>query len=478
MQPTRTKIVATLGPASSAPDTIRRLVKAGVDVFRLNFSHGTRDEHAEYVRDIRQAADELQTPVGIMQDLQGPRIRTGPLENSRPVDLKEGHELRLVPGSFGGNAQKVSVSYQELAQDVEPGDTILLKDGMIELEVTATDGRETTCRVVVGGELDEHQGINLPGVKLSITSPTEKDLDDVRFGIDLGVDFIALSFVRAAGDILRLKSAIKDHVGDGADLPVIAKIEKPEAVENLREILAVSDGAMVARGDLGIEMRTEVVPAVQKRIIRHANRLGLPVITATQMLESMVDSPRPTRAEASDVANAILDGTDAVMLSGETAIGRYPVEAVTMMDRIAYQAQQMPREPHGRADEHSEADIAIQEYALAEAACDISAHLDGAPIVAFTITGSTARYVAQRRPASFIYALTPEEATYRRLALVWGVRPVMLQVFATTDEMIQRGQERLLELGFARSGETVVYVAGASTNTPGGADMIKIHRLQ
>ncbi len=478
MQPTRTKIVATVGPASGTLETIRRMVEAGVDVFRLNFSHGDHRSHAGYVDAIREAAAEADSPVAIMQDLQGPRIRTGRLRGNGPVELQEGAEVVLRAGDFEGEAGTVPVNYERLAADVSPGDSILLSDGLIELTVLATDGADARCKVTFGGQLGQHKGINLPGVDLSISAPTEKDIRDLRFGLGLGVDFVALSFVRTADEVRRLKQEIEACGPSAAHTPVIAKIEKPEAVENLREILQVADGVMVARGDLGIEMATESVPAVQKKTIRMANRLGVPVITATQMLESMMDSPRPTRAEASDVANAILDGTDAVMLSGETSIGRYPVRAVRVMDRIARKIEELRREEPGPVPPEWEAAGSARQHALAEAACAIADKLNAAGIVPFTMTGSTARYISQRRPDAPIYALTPNPRTYRQLALVWGVRAVELDVFESTDEMIERGQKRLLELDLAALGDTVVYVAGASTGTPGGSDMLKVHRFE
>jgi pyruvate kinase len=386
----RTRIVATVGPASAGERELALLAKAGVDVFRLNFSHGTRRSHAEAVEHIRRVREGLGRPIALMQDLQGPRIRTGRLAGGGPIDLPAGARLVIAAGDFEGDAKRIATTYVDLARDVKAGDTILLSDGLIELLVEDVKGPEIVCRVVDGDQLGEHKGMNLPGVELSIHSPTDKDLEDLAFGVELGVDAVALSFVRSADDVRRLKAELA-RLG-APDVPVIAKIERPEAVERVESILECADGVMVARGDLGIEMPPETVPAAQKHIIAAANRAGAPVITATQMLDSMVHNRRPTRAEASDVANAILDGTDAVMLSAETAVGSHPVEA-----------------------------------------------------------------------------------TYRRLALVWGVHPVLFPVFDSTDEMIERGEARLLELGLAHVGDTMVCVAGASTNTAGGTDMLKIH---
>jgi len=480
MQPTRTKIVATVGPASGTPEGIRALVRVGVDIFRLNFSHGDHAEHAEYIRIIREAAREADAAVAIMQDLQGPRIRTGPLRGHRPVALEEGAQVTVRAGEFEGDAEEFAVSYEHLHEDVAAGDEILLADGMIELSVTAVEGEAVRCRVSTGGELGEHKGVNMPGVKLRISVPTEKDVEDLRFGMDRGVDFVALSFVCSARDVERLKDEMRSYGGEDAALPVIPKIERPEAVDNLREILAVSEGVMVARGDLGIEMRTEVVPGVQKRIIHMANSMGVPAITATQMLESMVSSRRPTRAEAADVANAILDGTDAVMLSAETSVGRYPAVSARTMDNIARETEQHRREEGAYTAPDIEVPEAVAaEHALASAACGVADTLGAAGIVAFTMTGATARYLSQRRPDAPIFALTDSERTVRRMTLLWGVSPVLLGgVFKTTDEMIRHGRARLRELGLVEAGDTVVFVAGAGTGTPGGVDMLKVEQFK
>jgi len=477
MRATRTKIVATVGPKAARQEWVARLIEAGVDVFRLNFSHGDHESHASYIESIRAAARDFPDPVAILQDLQGPRIRSGALRGGRPVQLRDGQQVTLRAGDFEGDQDNVSIDYEPLARDVKPGDRILLKDGLIELEVRRVQGEEVACEVQYGGELMPRQGVNLPGVSLSIFAPTEKDIEDLRFGMDHGVDYVALSFVRSAEDIRRLKSEMRSYGGDDARLPVIAKIEKPEAVENLEQILDVSEGVMVARGDLGIELPTETVPTVQKRIIRSANLRGVPAITATQMLRSMVRSPRPTRAEASDIANAVLDGTDALMLSEETAIGHYPVKAVEMMDAIAREAESHWREGSGPDLQAHRREHRAMEHALADAACQIADSMGVRGIVPFTETGATARFVSQRRPGAPIYALTPMADTWRRLALVWGVQPVLIETFETTDEMFARAAERLLERGLVAPADTVVYVAGARARTPGGADMIKLHKF-
>ncbi|MCX8043415.1 MAG: pyruvate kinase [Desulfobacterota bacterium] len=473
MKPTSTKIVATVGPACAQPDMIVQLIRAGVDVFRLNFSHGDHEAHGRAIAAIRAAAAQGARPIAILQDLQGPRIRTGLLKGHAPIQLEQGAEIILRSGNCVGDATCIAVNYDRLAAELKPDDRVLIADGLIELRVIGCSGADVRCRVITGGMLGEHKGINLPSAKLSISSPTEKDLDDLRFGVAQGVDYVALSFVDKAEDIRKLKQALHECGPAGRGVRVIAKIERPRAVDNLDEILSVADGVMVARGDLGIEMSTEAVPAVQKKIIRAANRLAIPVITATQMLESMIGSPRPTRAEASDVANAILDGTDAVMLSGETSVGAYPVEAVATMERIARTVESMLAEevrtpPPEAAHDH------VPQIVLARAACMIARELNADAIAAFTMTGSTARYLSQRRPQTPIYALTPDPQTYRHLALFWGVHAVMLGDFSSTDHMIEMGGRRLRELGLASPGATVVYIAGSATKTPGGTDMIKI----
>jgi pyruvate kinase len=474
--PTRTKIVATVGPATGEPAMLRRLVDAGVDVFRLNFSHGDTDTHAGYVRDIRRVAGEAGVQVAILQDLQGPRIRTGRLLGGGPVTLAADTEVVLRPGSFDGDASCIAVSYEGLPHDVSVGDVVLIADGLLELRVIASDEREVCCRVVIGGELGERKGMNLPQTKLGLTAPTLRDIQHLRLGVELNVDYVALSFVAGPQDVQRLREEMH-AVDPAADIPIISKIERPVAVEKLGDILRVSDAVMVARGDLGIELPAERVPIIQKQIIRAANAVGKPVITATQMLESMVQAPRPTRAEATDVANAILDGTDAVMLSAETSIGAYPVETVRMMDRIARQAERLQREGGGVRPPRVEGQDDPIQHALARAACQVAEETDAAAIVVFTTTGGTARHIAQRRPHTAVFALTPNDQTRRRLSLVWGVEAIMVDVFASTDTMVAEGLQRLGSMQRVKPGQTVVCVAGPSSNTAGGTDMLKIHRF-
>lgn len=466
----KTKIVATLGPASAEPTILRRLLESGVDVVRLNFSHGDHETHRQYVQRIRDAAREMDRPIAILQDLQGPKIRTGNLEQGGPVELEDDSQVTITTRKVVGNAQRFSTSYADLPHDVGRGDRILISDGSLELEVTECRKDELDCRVIHGGTLKERQGMNLPGVPLSTPALTKKDLADVELGIELDVDYIALSFVRQAADIRRLREVIQEA---GKDIPIIAKIEKPQAVERLEEILNEADGLMVARGDLGVEMRTEKVPIIQKRIIDMANLHGKPVITATQMLESMIENPQPTRAEASDVANAILDGTDAVMLSGETSIGHFPLQTVSIMHKIALETEDhMQNRPYRELVTRSDTRI---RTALAEAACRLAETLEARAIVPFTLSGSTALAISKRQPRMPIFALTPNENTYRRMALWRGVHGYRFATFDDTDAMIEQGEAVLLQRNLAMVGDLMICIAGASTQTPGGNNLLQVH---
>jgi pyruvate kinase len=468
----RTKIVATIGPASRERTEIERLIAAGVDVVRLNFSHGTRAEHGEVVERVREIAGASGRAVAILQDLSGPKIRTGRLAGGGPVELRDGSRIVITTDeSVEGDAQLISTTYEALPRDVHPGDRILLDDGALELRVVDSAGSDVACTVVHGGRLKPHKGMNLPGVALSTPALTPKDREDLAYGVRAGVDYVALSFVRSAADLIETKSLIASL---GSAAPVIAKIEKREAVEALDSILDVADGVMVARGDLGVELSTEEVPTLQKRIIEKTSNVGKVVITATQMLESMVDNPRPTRAEASDVANAILDGTDAVMLSAETATGRFPVECVETMARIArYTEEHLGfRAPARLAIRGAET-----ACSLARAAGAVAEELGCRLIVAFTESGMTARLVSSYQPRARIVAITPHESTYRRLALWWGVTPLLTAERETTDEMIRRGEEQLREHGMARSGDTVVMLSGQS-RTPGATNTLHVATIE
>ena len=454
----RTKIIATLGPACDSPAMIRLLIRSGVDVFRLNFSHGTHDIHADYIRRIREAADELELPIAILMDLQGPKIRTGPLAGGEPVTLVPGQFFTITSRDVPGDATCVGTSYAALPKDVASGDRILISDGLIELRVEHTDGTDVNCSVVTGGTLSQRQGINLPGTALTAPALTEKDHRDLIFGLKQGIDYVALSFVRSASDIREARAIAADM---GLNPPIIAKIERPEALKHFPEILAEADGIMVARGDLGVEISPERVPLVQKQMIAAANWTGKPVITATQMLDSMIRNPRPTRAEASDVANAILDGTDAVMLSGETATGRYPLESVQMLARIAPIVETgVQRGDRIRLPDWDIPVIRDRSDAIADAACSLAAQDAVRAIIVFTQSGFTARLISRRRPATPVYALTPHPAVYRQLALVWGVDPVLT---GFSDHLLDLELEvfRIAgKLGFARPGESVLLVGG------------------
>jgi pyruvate kinase len=468
---TNTKIVATLGPSSDSREIIRQLMEAGVDILRLNASHGTPEEHKRRIVSIRSVAAELGKNTGILLDLQGPKIRLGTFE-SGPVHLEKGSEFTITTEQIAGNAQRACCSYTDFSKDVKPGDRVLLADGSVELAVLESDGVATRCRVVTGGALSDRKGINLPGVQVSTPSLTRKDMADLQMGIDSGVDCVALSFVRKASDVLRLRLFLEER---DFNVPIVAKIEKPEALENLDEILNESDGVMVARGDLGVELALEKVPFVQKAIIEKARVWGKFVITATQMLESMIEVPFPTRAEVSDVANAIYDGTDAVMLSAETSAGKYPVEAAAMMDRIAAQAELSIRQqgykdlPQRRFTTHAEI--------VADSAYHAARNADAAAIVVFTASGSSARLIARFRPPVPIYAFTPSEAVARQLNIVFGVRSVIAPQTTSTDDMMMQMDRILIERGWLKPRDSVVFVAGQPIGRPGTTNLLKLHRV-
>lgn len=473
----RTKIVATVGPATANPEMLERLVRAGVNVIRLNMSHGTHDGHAGIVDMTRAISARLDLPVAILLDLQGPKIRTGSLRDDQPVTLTPGEEIILTVRDVPSEKGLISTNYKALPRDVKKGNRILINDGMIELRVISTSGEDIRCSVVYGGMVGARKGINLPDVEVSISSLTEKDMGDLQFGISQQVDYVALSFVRKAEDIEELREAIRAR---GAEIPIIAKIEKPEAVRNLDAILVVTDGVMVARGDLGVEASPEAVPALQKKIIHAANSEGKMVITATQMLESMITNPKPTRAEASDVANAIWDGTDAVMLSAETASGQYPVEAVETMARIALEAEStLPSHERRRFHTRHEEDhhFAYTE-AVTSASCLVADELEAKVIVAFSQSGATARLVSRQRPRTPIIAFTPIPETYRRLSLVWGVIPRMIDLARNTDEMVSKAEDSLRNTGLAKEGDTIVIISGTTTGMRGATNMLKVDRIE
>jgi len=470
----RTKIVATLGPASGSFETLLAMIGAGMNVARLNFSHGDFDSHQKSIELIRAAAAQKAAHVAIMQDLSGPKIRTGPM--AAPVLLPDGGTLILTNRDVIGNAQEVGVTYDDLPDQVEISDTILLADGAIELHVLRKDAGDIHCRIIHGGILDSHKGINLPRRSLKISGLTAKDRDDLKFGLQAGVDYVAMSFVRNAGDLLELREFMQQH--SGKKTPVIAKIEKHEALADIDKIIEVSDGLMVARGDLAVETSFERVPLVQKNLIERCNLLGKPVITATQMLKSMVDNPRPTRAEAADVANAVWDGTDAVMLSEETAIGRFPVETIQVMDRILRAAEtRLTRRDHLPAEKY-QGKVTVPA-AISHAVTAVAEDLKAAAIVTPTQTGATARMVARYRPNVPIVAVSSTLATVRQLALVWGVYAVMSErEYASTDELLEKCKHMSLGTGLVQPGDLVVIAAGLPPGAPSTTNLIKVESIE
>ncbi|MFN8573332.1 MAG: pyruvate kinase [Gemmatimonadaceae bacterium] len=463
----RTKIVCTLGPASSTPETIGALMDAGLSVARINFSHGTHEQHARTIAAVRAMARERQRPIAILGDLQGPRIRIGDL--AAPVPVAPGDSLILVHEGSAGPGE-LPVTYDDIANDVRAGDRILVDDGLIELLATDVIGGKVHARVVYGGDIRSHKGMNLPGVNVSAPSITEKDRADVAFAVEQGLDYLALSFVRKAEDIATLRAMIPKG------LLIVAKIEKDSALSNIEGIMRASDGVMVARGDLGVELPFEEVPLVQKRIIRLANSLGRPVITATQMLESMIENPRPTRAEASDVANAILDGTDAVMLSAETASGAYPKLAVAAMQRIIREVEQHPLYRQ-REDRRMGIGTASREETIA-AATVTAVRMLGAPTVAvLTKSGFTARIVSSQRPSVPILALTDQERTFNQLALVWGVIPELVPHSDSYDAMVEHGRAALLRRSLAKRGDEFIVTAGVPFDVTGTTNLMKVETV-
>jgi pyruvate kinase len=474
----RAKIVATMGPASSDPATLEKLIGLGVDVARLNFSHGRHEDHAQVLDRIRAASRHLGKAVAVLQDLQGPKIRTGPLRaGKKGVVVEPGAEIVITTEcEIAGDAHLVSTTYPHLAEDVRPGDRLLVDDGLLEFRVLSTDGVRARCEVVEGGVLGEHKGINLPGVALRADALTAKDKEDLAFGISHGVDFVALSFVRSPADIAACRAEMERA---GRVVPIVAKIEKPEALERLDAIVAATDGLMVARGDLGVEILPERVPLLQKEMCRKANALGKPVIIATQMLNSMIDHPRPTRAEASDVANAIWDGADAVMLSGETASGKHPLLAVQMMDRIVREAEGgVPPRVTGFARVALREGGAPANQVIAGAACEAANVAGAVAICCFTLRGETARLLAEFRPHVPIVAFSPDQAIRRRLSLYWGVVPKVMEPVKNADLMTEMVSDRLLEDGVAAPGDKVVLVHGSPLGVPGQTNSIRIHEIQ
>lgn len=470
----RAKILVTLGPKSETETTIGQLIEAGANAFRLNFSHGSHPDHRRRVQSIRRVSNELGVPVSIVQDLSGPKLRTGELKGHR-LDLHPGDTLLLSSSPIESDLPVVPIDYPNLAKDVAVGSRVLMDDGRIELEVIAAQGTALRCRTIYGGRLGERKGVNFPGVPLSVYAPTEKDRDDLSFGLSLDIDYVALSFVRRPQDLHEVKRLIAQQ---GKAVPLIAKIERPEALDELPSILDASDGVMVARGDLGVELPPERVPVLQKQIVEQANHCDRLVIIATQMLESMIHSPRPTRAEASDVANAVIDGADAVMLSGETAIGDFPVETVRMMARIVEEAERSGRRSGFEGLSGNRHIAPTYAHAIAHAAREIAHDMELKAIVAFTQSGFTARMISKDRPRIPILAATPNEAVSRQLALLWGVTPVHCPFVDDTDGMIRLVEEKLVDGGDLEPGDLVVIMGGMPVTTRGPTNFLKIHLVR
>lgn len=469
----RTKIVATLGPVSSTPEVIEKLILAGANVFRLNFSHGTHETHMQTIKAIRQASEKTGRFVGILGDLCGPKIRIGKFAGG-PVELFNGDKFFLSenpdhPGSKDG----IGSSYPYLTKDVNPGDTVLLDDGNIALKALSKENDRVYFEITDGGILKDKKGLNMPGINLSIETITEKDKIDLQFMIANELDFVALSFVRKAQDVRELKELIGD-----AKIRIIAKIEKPEALHDLDSIIDECEGIMIARGDLGVEVPIQEVPVLQRHILQRCSRKGKPVITATQMLESMIENQRPTRAETTDVFNAIFDGSDAVMLSGETAAGKNPVDAVKMMSLIAIEAEKLNCRDHERLNNLlPEVEKSIEEV-MAHSACEAALDVSAKAIVPFTHSGNTAIFISKYHPPTPVFALTPLESTCRRLSLSWGVEPVLVHDMRNTDEMIINSEATLKEMGIVRKDDVIVIVAGVPLGVKGNTNLMKLNRVK
>ena len=469
----RAKIVATLGPSCSTPEIFREMVRAGLDVARLNFSHGSHEQKAELIRMVRAISAEERKPICILADLQGPKIRTGVLVDHTPVQLIAGQKLTITPREIEGTAAIVGTTFKTLAENLERGSRILLSDGLIELRVERIAGVDVICEIINGGLLGEKKGINLPGIPVKVPSLTDKDEEDLIFAVGEGVDAFAVSFVRTADDVRHVRRRL-DAVK--SDAWIVAKLEKPQAVEHLDSILEVADSIMVARGDLGVEVPPEKVPAIQKHIIRRASEYRKPVITATQMLESMIENPRPTRAEASDVANAIYDGTDAVMLSGETAAGKYPVDAIKMMARIVTETEhQMRLDPPSRSNLRQ-----TRRLSVAETICECTAHaaddLELAAIAIFTESGSTARVISKYRPSPRIFALSPYQKIVNRAMLLWGTYPILCEHAQATDRLVSIAEDILEVQAHVQQGQIVGIVAGTRTKS-GATNFLRLHKI-
>jgi pyruvate kinase len=477
----KTKIVCTIGPASSSPEVLRALVDAGMDVTRINFSHGSRESNGRLIRTIQDLREQTQQNIGILQDLGGPKIRVGRLPEEG-IALARGDSVRLAPGNgVYEEGKPIPVGYPALAQDVSEGARVLLDDGLLELKVERNTGDHLVCRILHGGRLHSHKGVNFPDLILSLGAPTDKDLDDLRFALKQGVDFVALSFVQTAADLEAVREVIgqeKSAVREESTPGVIAKLERGSALQNLDSIIATSDGIMVARGDLGIEADISMIPVYQKTAIRKANLVGVPVITATQMLDSMMRNPLPTRAEVTDVANAIYDGSDAIMLSGETAVGAYPVQSVRMMRRIADHVEENLGLDRGWVRSEAQESSYSTQLAVAQSVCQTAERLGARFIVAQTISGTTARLISMFRPKIPILAVTPRKSTFHQLSLVWGIESFLIPRFEKDFLKTTAGSDQvLLEKGYVQKGDLVVISAGIPAAKSGGTNVMKLHTV-
>lgn len=466
----RTKIVCTIGPASREKKTMKRLVKGGMNVARLNFSHGKQKEYKQIIRILKEVEKEFELPLGIMLDTRGPEIRIGKIEDDE-IKLEQGSELYLTSEDITGSKDRIPVNYSDLNTDLKKGSKILIDDGLIELKVKEKTGQKILCRVTTGGLLKSHKGVNLPGVEVKLPALTDKDKDDIRFGIKNGIHFIAASFVRKAADVIEIRKLLEKEWA--RDIKIIAKIENQEGVKNIDAIIEVADGIMVARGDLGVELPTEKIPIIQKLIINKSNKQAKPVITATQMLDSMIRNPRPTRAEASDVANAIYDGTDAIMLSGESAIGNYPVEAVKTMARIAEETEKSDFY-HKKVFERESFQSTTVTEAISFASCEMSSDLKTRAIITATGSGYTARMVSKNRSKTPIIAATPSDFVLHTLTLSWGIYPLLVEKSSSTDEMIENALNAALESGMVAGGDLVTITAGVPVGISGTTNLIKV----
>lgn len=468
----KTKIVCTIGPASESPEAIRALLRAGMDVARLNFSHGTYDEHLARIGNLRAAAEETGTNLALLLDIQGPKIRIGRITNE-PIELIPDHEYTLTVDPYTGDDKKVHVDYPYLNRDLRPGSVIYIDDGLLELKVQEIKGPDVICQVIVGGELYSRKGLSLPGVNVDLPPITSEDAEHIRFGVTHGVDFIAASFVRRGDHVEQVRKIVRDA---GGNQQIISKIESSEGLRNIDEIVAASDGIMVARGDLGVEIATEEVPLAQKMLIRKCNLAGKPVITATQMLDSMIRNPRPTRAEVTDVSSAIFDGTDCVMLSGETAVGKYPVRAVQVMDKIARRIEQVIDYPAILKEKVNEGRTEIDQ-AVSLAGCQVTQDLELEVIICSTASGATARSISQKRPKATIFATSPFGHVVRQLALSWGVCSVQVGETTEIHVMVEDAIREAKERGIVKTGDVVSIITGQFVGTPGGTNTLQVYKV-